>query len=73
MDFGRENRGGFLAQWRNCAHLGPSRLTQSSPEAYARTAPATRPYFGAGLDDPPEAFAREAHLHPVFELLPAPA
>ncbi|WP_211250966.1 hypothetical protein [Phycicoccus jejuensis] len=42
-------------------------------KAYARTAPATRPYFGAGLDDPPEAFAREAHLHPVFELLPAPA
>lgn len=42
-------------------------------KAYARTARATRPYFGAGLDDPPEAFAREAHLHPVFELLPATA
>lgn len=29
------------------------------------------PYFSATRHDPPEAFAREASAHPVFELLPA--
>jgi len=37
---------------------------------YVRMASATRPYFAASRHDPPEAFAREAGAHSVFELLP---
>ncbi len=37
---------------------------------YLGLASATRPYFYAAKDSPVEDFALEAHLHPVFELLP---
>jgi deazaflavin-dependent oxidoreductase (nitroreductase family) len=39
---------------------------------YVRVATATRPYFQADKDSPPEAFAAEADRHPVFELQPPP-
>ena len=39
---------------------------------YITVASVPRPYFAATVDDPPEAFAREADGHPVMELvLPA--
>lgn len=37
---------------------------------YLAFASATRPYFYAGKASPVEEFVAEAHLHPVFELLP---
>ena len=37
---------------------------------YVRLAPATRPYFSAGIDSPAESFVAEADRHPVFELTP---
>lgn len=36
---------------------------------YLRITGPPRAYFTAKPDDPPEAFAAEAHLHPVFELV----
>ncbi|MBU2662495.1 nitroreductase family deazaflavin-dependent oxidoreductase [Actinoplanes bogorensis] len=39
---------------------------------YVGVATATRPYFDASPDAPPEKFAAEADRHPVFELLPLP-
>ena len=37
---------------------------------YLRITRVTRPYFYAGPSSPPEDFAAEADLHPVFELTP---
>ena len=37
---------------------------------YVSVATVPRPYFAATVDDPPEAFAREAAAHPVMELVP---
>jgi deazaflavin-dependent oxidoreductase (nitroreductase family) len=37
---------------------------------YVTVASVPRPYFVATVDDPPEAFAREAAAHPVLELVP---
>lgn len=37
---------------------------------YLGFASAVRPYFHAGKDSPAAEFVAEAHLHPVFELLP---
>ena len=37
---------------------------------YVTVASVPRPYFAATIDDPPEAFAREADRHPVMELVP---
>jgi len=37
---------------------------------YLAFASATRPYFYARKDSPVAEFVAEAHLHPVFELLP---
>lgn len=37
---------------------------------YVGIAAAVRPYFYATRDSPVGAFTAEAHLHPVFELLP---
>jgi deazaflavin-dependent oxidoreductase (nitroreductase family) len=37
---------------------------------YLNIASATRSYFTAHRDSPPEEFVKEAHEHPVFELLP---
>ena len=37
---------------------------------YLGIASATRPYFYAGRESPIDDFIAEAHLHPVFELLP---
>lgn len=37
---------------------------------YITVASVPRPYFAATVDDPPEAFAREADGHPVMELVP---
>lgn len=37
---------------------------------YLAFASATKPYFYASTDSPVEEFVAEAHLHPVFELLP---
>ena len=37
---------------------------------YLAFASATRPYFHARPDSPVEDFVAEAHLHPVFDLLP---
>jgi deazaflavin-dependent oxidoreductase (nitroreductase family) len=38
-------------------------------QAYLRQVPFTREFFGAARDDPVEAFAAEAHQHPVFRVL----
>ena len=38
---------------------------------YVTVASVPRPYFAATMDDPAEAFAREADRHPVMELVPA--
>ncbi len=40
---------------------------------YVSVARVPRPYFVATVDDPPEAFAREAAGHPVMELVPVDA
>jgi deazaflavin-dependent oxidoreductase (nitroreductase family) len=40
---------------------------------YVTVASVPRPYFVATVDDPPEAFAREAAAHPVLELVPVAA
>jgi deazaflavin-dependent oxidoreductase (nitroreductase family) len=40
-------------------------------KSYVAVATATRPYFRAAKDSPEADFAAEAHLHPVFELIPA--
>ena len=37
---------------------------------YVTVASVPRPYFDATVDDPAEAFAREAERHPVMELVP---
>jgi len=37
---------------------------------YITVASVPRPYFAATVDDPPEAFAREADRHPVMQLVP---
>jgi deazaflavin-dependent oxidoreductase (nitroreductase family) len=37
---------------------------------YVTVASVPRPYFAATVDDPPEAFSREASRHPVMELVP---
>ena len=37
---------------------------------YVTVASVPRPYFVATVDDPADAFAREAARHPVMELLP---
>jgi deazaflavin-dependent oxidoreductase (nitroreductase family) len=37
---------------------------------YVRRVPITAPYFDARRSDPVEAFAAEAHRHPVFRLVP---
>jgi deazaflavin-dependent oxidoreductase (nitroreductase family) len=37
---------------------------------YVAVATVPRPYFAATVDDPPEAFAREAAAHPVMEIVP---
>ena len=37
---------------------------------YVTVASVPRPYFAATVDDPPEAFAREADRHPVMQLVP---
>ena len=37
---------------------------------YVSVATVPRPYFVATVDDPPEAFAREAAAHPVMEIVP---
>jgi deazaflavin-dependent oxidoreductase (nitroreductase family) len=45
--------------------------TEAAPilTRYIALAPIMRPYFDAGPNDPPEAFAAEAERHPVFRLL----
>jgi len=40
---------------------------------YVTVASVPRPYFAATLEDPPEAFTREAARHPVMELVPTDA
>jgi hypothetical protein len=47
--------------------------TEAGPilKRYVAIASATRPYFAADRDAPVDDFTREAHRHPVFELLPA--
>ena len=40
---------------------------------YVRVASVPRPYFAATVDDPPEAFTREADRHPVLEIVPVAA
>jgi deazaflavin-dependent oxidoreductase (nitroreductase family) len=39
-------------------------------KAYVTVASVPRPYFVATVDDPPEAFGREAAAHPVMQLVP---
>ena len=39
-------------------------------QEYQRVSPGARSYFHAGSKAPVEEYAAEAHLHPVFELLP---
>jgi deazaflavin-dependent oxidoreductase (nitroreductase family) len=48
--------------------LGPE---EAAPvlKQYVRRVSIVRPYFDATPDDPPEAFAKEAHRHPVFRVL----
>jgi deazaflavin-dependent oxidoreductase (nitroreductase family) len=38
-------------------------------KGYLKITGPPRAYFTAKPDDPPQAFAAEAHLHPVFELV----
>jgi deazaflavin-dependent oxidoreductase (nitroreductase family) len=49
--------------------VGPE---ESGPvlKEYVTVASVPRPYFAATVDDPPEAFAREADRHPVMQLVP---
>jgi deazaflavin-dependent oxidoreductase (nitroreductase family) len=52
--------------------VGPDEAGRVLKE-YVTVASVPRPYFVATVDDPPEAFAREADHHPVLELVPATA
>jgi deazaflavin-dependent oxidoreductase (nitroreductase family) len=49
--------------------VGPDEAGRVLKE-YVTVATVPRPYFAATVDDPPEAFAREAERHPVLELVP---
>lgn len=61
-------RGSRVVAYR-LREVGPSEAGPVLKE-YLRFASATRPYFHAGKDASADEFVVEAHLHPVFELLP---
>lgn len=49
----------------------PAEIAGPVLKAYAKRFPVTRPFFGAPVDAPPEAFAAEAAAHPVFRVVAA--
>ena len=53
--------------------LEPADAEAAGPvlKAYWTAFPITRPFFDAGADAPPEAFAAEAARHPVFRVVAA--